>query len=514
MKVVSVDQMRAVEQAAVDRGVSLDELQRNAASSVADHLERVLAGKDGPLLFLAGRGNNGRDALIAAAIMMDRGRDVAAYLAPGVGSEDVLRRLLAGGARVHLEIDSRDRALLGEWVEGSSAVVDGLLGIGIKGEVREPVAGIISAVAAACARFSVPVVAVDLPSGIDADTGGIAGVALPADYTVSLGCVKAGLLKFPAAGYAGRLLPAGIGLPRGGDEFVRLHLTLPEEVRALIPARPPDAHKGSFGRVLVVAGSRRYVGAAYLSGAAAARIGCGLVTLAVPEWQQTVLATLLPEATYLPLPEAVSADDASGNAEAVAETLAESQALVLGPGLGQGPSPARLVRALLEANARGPRVPCVLDADALNALAGWDGWWESVGAECVLTPHPGEMARLTGLSTQEVNAQRWDLARSMAARWGQTVLLKGAYSVVAEASGSAWVNPHAISALASGGTGDVLAGMIAGLIAQGSRPLDAARAGVYLHGEAALRVLESNGTDRLLASDLLPAIPRVVAWSA
>jgi ADP-dependent NAD(P)H-hydrate dehydratase / NAD(P)H-hydrate epimerase len=511
MKVVSVEQMRAVEQAAVDLGASLDELQRNAAGAVADELERMLRGTGSPLLFLAGRGNNGRDALIAAAIMRDRGHDVAAYLAPGAGSDDVVRRLLAGGARVHLEQGPGDHALLREWVEGASAIVDGLLGIGIRGEVREPVAGIITVVAEACARFSVPVVAVDLPSGIDADTGGIAGVALPADCTVSLGCVKEGVLKFPAAGYAGRLLPVGIGLPRGSDDFVHLHLILPEEVRKLIPARPPDAHKGRFGRVLVVAGSRRYVGAAYLAGAAAARIGCGLVTLAVPEWQQTALATLLPEATYLPLPEAASDEDAVENIEAVAEMLAESEALVVGPGLGQGPSPARLVRGVLEANERGRRVPCVVDADALNVLAGWDGWWEAVGAKWVLTPHPGEMARLTGLSIAEVNAQRWDLTRSMAARWGQTVLLKGAHSVVADASGSAWINPHAISALASGGTGDVLAGMIAGLMAQGAKPIDAARAGVYLHGEAALRVLESKGTDRLLASDLLPTIPQVVA---
>jgi ADP-dependent NAD(P)H-hydrate dehydratase / NAD(P)H-hydrate epimerase len=511
MKVVTVEQMRVVEQAAVDRGVSLDELQRNAASAVAAQLGRLFAGEDRPLLFLAGRGNNGRDALLAAAILRARGRQVAAYLAPGVGSEDVVRRLLAGGARVHQEEDSSDRRLLREWVEGALAVVDGLLGIGIRGEVREPVAGLISAVAEACARSSVPVVAVDLPSGIDADTGEIAGVALRADFTVSLGCVKTGLLKFPAAGYVGRLLPVGIGLPSGSDDFAQLNLILSDEVRRLIPSRPLDAHKGTFGRVLVVAGSRPYVGAAYLAGAAAARIGCGLVTLAVPEWQQATLATLLPEATYLPLPEAMTPDDAAGNAEAIAEMLDVSDALVVGPGLGQGAGPARLVRGLLEANARGRRVPCVLDADALNALAGWDSWWNAVGAECVLTPHPGEMARLSGLSTPEVNAQRWDLARSTAARWGQTVLLKGAHSVVADSAGSAWINPHAIPALASGGTGDVLAGMIGGLIAQGATPLDAAKAGVYLHGDAALHALEASGADRLLASDLLPAIPRVTA---
>jgi ADP-dependent NAD(P)H-hydrate dehydratase / NAD(P)H-hydrate epimerase len=511
VKIVSVHQMRAIEDAAVERGVSLDELQWNAATAVANRVEELFRQDHRPLLFVAGGGNNGRDALIAAAILLERGREVRAYLAPRAGSEDVVRRLVEGGARVHAEEGPGDRALLGEWIEDASALVDGLLGIGIRGDVREPIAGIIATAADACRSLSVPVVAVDLPSGIDADTGEVAGVALRADYTISLGCVKAGLLKFPAAGYVGRLMPVGIGLPPGTDASVALELLTRASMGALVPARAPDAHKGSFGRVLVVAGSARYVGAGYLVGAAAARIGCGLVTLAVPGWQLTALAALLPEATYLPLPEAGSTEDAIENARAVADMLAESDALVVGPGLAQGAPPATLVRSLLEANERGRRVPCVIDADALNALVAWEGWWKEVSFPCVLTPHPGEMARLTGLSAPGVNARRWELTQAKATEWRQTVVLKGAFSVISDPAGSTWVSPHAVSALASGGTGDVLAGMIAGLISQGATASAAARAGVFLHAESAREALKASGADRLLAGDLLPAIPRVAA---
>lgn len=511
MKVVSAAEMRAIEVKSVELGVSLEQLQLNAARAIAEHVERIAGGQTGTLLFLAGRGNNGRDALIAASILRDRGFDVAAYLAPSAGSEDLTRRLRGAGAQVVEEQGKLDRTILRELIRDSVAVIDGLLGIGIRGEVREPIAGLIGAAAESCRESGVPVIAVDLPSGVDADTGDIAGVALPADFTVSLGCVKAGLLRFPAADLTGLLATADIGLPVGSLDGISTELLMEEEVAGLLPPRPANSHKGSFGRVLVVAGSSRYVGAGYLVGAAAARSGCGLLTLAVPEWQRTALASLLPEATYLPLASSERPEDVEANVRSLEELMPVCDVLAVGPGLGVGPGARRLVAGVLDANARGPRLPCVIDADGLDTLAGHGQWWEPLGASCVLTPHPGELGRMLGLTATEVNARRWDLARESAARSGQTVLLKGPFSVVADAGGRSWINPFALSALASGGTGDVLTGIIAGLIAQGASPAEAARAGMFVHGAAAEDVLDEGRTDRLLASDLLPAIPRILA---
>ncbi|MHB1159288.1 MAG: NAD(P)H-hydrate dehydratase [Chloroflexota bacterium] len=510
MKVVTVQEMRSIEQAAVEHGVSLDELQRNAAAAVAREVGRLVAKGSRPLLFLAGPGNNGRDALIAADLLRAGGWPVRAFLAPRVGSEDVLARLREGGAEIHTYGEGDDLGLLRRWVAESSAVVDGLLGIGIRGAVREPVSGIIYAVGEEAASVGAPVVAVDLPSGIDADSGEVAGAALRADWTVSLGCVKAGLLRFPAAEYVGKLLPVGIGLPPESYRGIPLELLTADAVAGLIPRRPLGGHKGSFGRVLVVSGSRNFVGASYLVGGAAARSGCGLVTLAVPEWQRGTLATLLPEATYLPLIDIEEAGAADANVQAVRELLPECAALAVGPGLGQGPAVSRLVMGVLEANRGGSAVPSVVDADGLNALAGVPEWWGRIEPGQLLTPHPGEMSRLVGLPTADVNRDRWQVARDAAERWNQVVVLKGAFTVVAEPGGKGWVSPFALPALASGGTGDVLTGLIAGLMAQGAGPADAARAAVVLHALAAERWLEASGADRLLASDLLPQVPRVI----
>ena len=469
MKIVSVQEMRSVEQASVDFGVSLDQLQRNAAAVVAREAQRMIGGDARPVLFLAGGGNNGRDALIAAEILMNQGHPVMAYLAPRAGSEDLVRSLEQGGARVHSEEDRDQRGLLRDWVAEAALVVDGLLGIGIRGEVREPVAGIISAAARATQDLAVPVLAVDLPSGIDADSGEIAGVALPATVTASLGCVKAGLLRFPAAGYVGELVPLEIGLPPASYASIRVNLITAQEARRRLPPRPASAHKGTFGRTLIVAGSRSFVGAGYLASAAAARTGSGLVALAVPEWQQVPLSVLLPEATYLPLLDSSVVENAAGNARAVAEMLPDCSCLALGPGLGQGAGQSRLVLDIVEANRAGPSRPGVIDADGLNALSGQESWWERLGDGYVLTPHPGEMSRLAGLPVSQINSDRWNLARSSAELWGQTVVLKGAFTVVAEPGGEIWVSSAAVAALASGGTGDVLTGIISGLLAQGAR---------------------------------------------
>lgn len=510
MKIVTVQEMREVEAASVRLGVSLDLLQQNAAAAVAREIERLFPGGFGPALFLVGPGNNGRDALIAADLLREGGWAIRAYLAPKVGSEDVLQRLREGGAEIQTHGDPADDRLFRRWVSEADLMVDGLLGIGIRGPVREPIAGIISMANEEATLHRVPMVAVDLPSGIDADSGEVGALAVRANHTISLGCVKAGLLRFPAAEYVGALVPVGIGLPPATYASIRWELLTPGEVAELLPRRPLNGHKGSFGRVLVVAGSRSFLGAPYLAGAGAARAGCGLVTLAVPEWQRTALAARLPEATYLPLLDSEEVAPAEANAQTIGELLADCNALALGPGLGRSPGVSRLVMAVLEANRSRARVPTVVDADGLNALAEEAEWWDRIGPGHLLTPHPGEMSRLVGLPTEAIQGDRWGVALEAAGRWGQIVVLKGAFTVVAGPEGSGWVSPFANPALASAGTGDVLTGLIAGLMAQGAAPVEAARAGVFLHGAAAEKLLASSGTDRLLASDLLPVIPKAI----
>ena len=511
MKIVTVEQMRAVEQRSVQHGVPLDRLQLNAAAAIARETDIILGRRRGPVLVLAGPGNNGRDGLIAAAILAEKGRKVRAYLAPRVASEDVLSRLGAAGGEIARHEQPGGPQQLVRWIRDASLVVDGLLGIGIAGQTREPMAGIISAADRESVANRVPVVAVDLPSGIDASSGEVHGAAIHASWTLSLGCVKSGLLRFPAAEHVGKLLPLEIGLPAESYQGIRTELITPGDVASMLPARPLGGHKGTFGRVLVVAGSRNFVGAAYLAGGAAARSGCGLVTLAVPEWQRIAIASRLPEATYLPLEESGDRAAALGNARSIIETLPDCAALAIGPGLGQGPAQTELVIDVLAAAKGVQSLRTVVDADALNALASEAKWWEKIGRGHVLTPHPGEMSRLIGLPTAEVNAARWEVAKEAAAKWGQIVVLKGAFTVVASPDGEVWVSGVALPALGTAGTGDVLTGLIAGLMAQGLSESAAARAGVYLHAASAERVLIQSRAETLLASDLLPAIPSAIA---
>ncbi|MFH1002715.1 MAG: NAD(P)H-hydrate dehydratase, partial [Chloroflexota bacterium] len=277
--------------------------------------------------------------------------------------------------------------------------------------------------------------------------------------------------------------------------------------RAALPARPPDANKGTFGRVLVVAGSINYIGAAYLACSGALRVGAGLVTLATASSLQPVLAARLAEATYLPLAEAAPGVIAPQAAETIKEQLDRYDVLLLGCGLGQGPETLEFISGVLF----GKELPAaVLDADALNSLAILPDWWQRLADDAILTPHPGEMARLCGVPVAEVQADRVGIALRAAGEWHMTVVLKGAYTVIAAPDGRCRISLVANPGLASAGTGDVLAGAIAGLAAQGLSRFDAACLGVYLHGQAGEMVRDELGDAGMLASDLLPALPVVI----
>ena len=371
------------------------------------------------------------------------------------------------------------------------------------------------------------VVAVDVPSGVDPDTGQVDLATVSADLTVTFAAAKRGQFQFPAAPTLGELVIADIGIDPDLATSIQLELATAQAVSRLLPPRPPDAHKGTFGRVMIVAGSVNYTGAPFLCAAGAARVGAGLVTIAPPQPIHPILASKLAEATYLLLPHSMGVL-APPALKVLASHLEGYSALLLGPGLGQEDETVDFVHQLLGITSTGhkrgigfqPKVavsaetatlpPLVIDADGLNALAKAEGWWEGVPASSILTPHPGEMSRLTGMDARAINRDRVGVARDHANQWRQVIVLKGAYTVVAAPDGRATLIPFANPGLATAGTGDVLAGAIVGLLAQGLPPYEAAVCGAYLHGLAGQIAASCVGAAGMLAGDLLPALPEAI----
>ena len=415
--VVSVAEMRALEAAAIEAGTPERVLQERAGLAVADVIEAELAsagrgagsGSGGKprVVVLVGAGNNGRDAVVAGRRLAARGCKVEVWHGSRCPLSNQERLALASEGIRLLRFDDEGFAPhLEAVIEASDFVIDGLLGVGSRGPMRPELARVAGVVNLARGRSrGRRVVAVDVPSGIDADDGSAPGAAVYADITVTFGAVKTGLLRFPAAGHVGRLVMARIGLLPGHASTFPSQILDESRVRGFVPNRAADAHKYRVGRVLVVAGSDQYVGAACLCSEAAARAGAGLVGLVSTEAVKRVLATRLPEATY-PL----TLDDVELRpehaAEAVAALLADQSALLIGCGIGRSASTSRFLRQLLILNARQAKpTPTVIDADALSLLAEWPRWWEQIGDGNVLTPHAGEMARLLD-SDPDLDADR------------------------------------------------------------------------------------------------------------
>ncbi|HIE17044.1 MAG TPA: NAD(P)H-hydrate dehydratase, partial [Dehalococcoidia bacterium] len=349
-----------------------------------------------------------------------------------------------------------------------------------------------------------------VPSGLDSDTGAVDPSCPFADATITLGYPKPGLFNFPGADRAGRVIIADIGIPPSLAENIKTELITEDWARAVLPKRPASANKGTFGRVLVVAGSINYIGAAYLACMGAARAGAGLVTLSTALSLQAILAAKLTEVTYASLPEAETGVIAAEAAPVLQQLAPGYQVLLVGCGLGQKAQVVEFIKSVLFGLPPHSAPTFVLDADALNTLAQISNWWQKLPQDAILTPHPGEMARLVHSSVEEVQRQRLEIARKSAVEWQKVVVLKGAYTVVAASDGRAAISQVANPGLASAGTGDVLTGVIAGLAAQGLSLYDAAVCGVYLHGQAAEMVRWEMGDAGMLASDLLPVLPKVI----
>ncbi len=508
MKLVTSDQMRALEQAAVDAGASFDDLMEQAGLAVAQEVWLSLGVVSGRrVLVLVGPGNNGGDGLVAARHLVDFDADVCVYLLRARPEDANLEQLQARNITVFSADDDPGFERLQDALDGAEVVVDALLGIGMARPVDGALAEILRRLRASTDGPRAPkVFAVDVPTGVDADTGHADDLAVMADQTVTFGAAKVGLYMLPGSEHAGRIEVVDIGLPKSGLDALQLELLTTPWIRERLPKRPASANKGTFGKVLVIGGSLRFVGAPRLTAEACYRAGVGLVTVATIEDVREMLAGSLPEATWIELPDE-DGTLAAGAVQVLAVSMGDYATCVIGPGLGQAGATSDVVMSALLHDLKRATV---VDADALNALATLPDWPARAKGRLVLTPHPGEMARLLGSTVEAVQADRLKIAVDAAAMWGHIVVLKGAHTVIAAPDGRTAISPYANPLLAVAGTGDVLAGTIAGLLAQGMEPFEAAACGVYVHGMAGEELSEELGDRGLLASELLPQIPRTI----
>jgi NAD(P)H-hydrate epimerase len=537
MKLVTVSQMKTIEKEVDANGLTYDQMMENAGQGLAEAIQDLPIVEDDREIFgLVGAGNNGGDTLVALSHLAADGWRVRAYLVKRKNDALVKRLKDVGGEITSMDDDENFASLTG-FLQTASILLDGVFGTGIKLPLKEDVANVLAHALTILEEADEPpfVVAVDCPSGMDCDTGEAADECIPADLTVTMAAIKQGLLKLPAYELVGDLQVVDIGLPDDLESWASLRTEVAEEemVAALLPERPLDSHKGTFGTALIVAGSVNYTGAALLSGQAACRVGAGLVTLAVPSPLHAALSGQFPEATWILLPHEVGVISANA-AEVLVKNLERATAMLVGPGFGMENTTKEFIENLLAGKSMpkkaGGRIgfvhaegeakespslnlpPLVFDADGLKLLASIKDWHKLLPAPAVLTPHPGEMSVLTGLSTEEIQQDRFGIASRFAKEWNHVVVLKGAFTLIASPDGRMTVIPVASPALAHAGTGDVLAGLIVGLRAQGLEAFDAAVAGAWIHAQAGLYAAEDLGTTAsVLASDVLNSVVDVLS---
>ena len=530
MKLVSVTEMKAIEQKAAGGGLSYETMMKNAGFGLAQMIDRYyghLLPKTA--LGLIGSGNNGGDTLIALDHLLEMGWEIRAWIIRQRHADDPL--LLSLKQKGVLIIPPDQDFLPG--LKGASVIVDGVLGTGVRLPLDPEIGSRLSSVKNSILKNpqKIFVVAADCPSGVDCSTGEAAVECIPADLTVCMASAKTGMLSFPAFELLGQLVKVDIGLPIPFPALDDIPLAVADEesMASLLPARPANSHKGSLGTITIAAGSINYPGAALLAGKGAYMVGTGLVQMAVPESIQTIIAGNLPEAIWLLLPERSGVIDGIA-AKVVKGHLSKSTAMLIGPGLGQekitldfidtlltaGPEEKSQSTGFLGMDEMGKRPDFILpslvvDADGLRLVSRIKNWTNHLPPMTILTPHPGEMAALTGLSVSEIQADRIKVATSFAREWGHIVVLKGALTIIAQPDGAAVIIPVSTSALAKAGTGDVLAGMIAGLLSQKIAPYSAAVLGAYLHAQAGLIAQDRVGVpESVMASDVITAIPKAI----
>ena len=515
MKVVTAAEMRQIDQDTIEGvGIPGIVLMETAGSAIVRAIEQHYPTCRRIGIF-AGKGNNGGDGIVIARQLAHAGHDVNLFL---VSPQESFR----GEACTNLQIAKN----LGLWIKeiltdaelksdaniaDCELLVDAIFGTGLRGAVRDPIASVINTINS----LRTPIFSVDLPSGLDADTGHPLGTCVQADRTVTIGLPKRGLLVHPGAEVAGKLEVVDIGFPEQviDAQGIKVNWITTTQASQWVPPRPSASHKGTYGRVLVVAGSTGMTGAAALASEAALRAGAGLVTLAAPKHLNPILEGLLPEVMTLALPETDAGSLSVSATSAILEFAEKTKSvLAIGPGLSQHPDTVLLVHQLVRENReQALNLRMVVDADGLNALSQVPEVISLLDREAILTPHPGEMSRLTSSSVPGLEADRIRTAQQFASEHNLTLVFKGAPTVTGLPNGDVWINSTGNPGMATGGMGDVLTGIIAGLMAQGHSSETAAVLGVYLHGLAGDITAEALGMHGLIASDVLKAVPRAIS---
>ncbi len=506
MKIALVEEMRRIDKLAAEK-YGIDELllMENAGRAAADALTGLLGDVAGKTIcVLAGSGNNGGDAYAATRHLLSRNAKIAIYTVGNIEhmsqatrtNREICERL---GVTPRALADERDWEKLRIYLRLSDGVLDGILGTGVKGPLREAEERLIRLVNEEARH----VVAIDVPSGVDADTGTTHGAAVMAEITATFGLPKAGLFFCPGAVCAGRIVVDSISLPQAltDDTGIRQEYLDDSTARELLPARAADAHKGVCGRVLVVAGSRGMTGAAVMASTAALKAGAGVVTVATADSVEAVLASKLTEVMSVPLPEIRPGVLGETAADALMTLLPKADTVLIGPGLGRAPETGALVRRF----ASRVTVPMVLDADALYAFCGHTDELAKIGNPLIMTPHLGEMAELLGIKTDQLRENLVAHARKAAADWKAILVLKSECTVVALPDGRVFFTSKGNPSMATAGAGDVLAGAVAGLAHEAGSEA-ASLLGVYLHGSAGDLAADEKA-EGLVAGDILEKLP-------
>lgn len=510
MKVVTAQEMREIDQQTIEQiGIPGAVLMEHAGTAVVRAIRQRFP-ECQRIAVIVGKGNNGGDGLVVARQLAHTSQPIQIFLVSPPES-------FAGDALANLEIaqnlnlpitsirsvDELEAAK--SQIALAHLIVDSIFGTGLRGGVR----GFIGKVIEYINETGRPVVAIDLPSGLSADTGIAEGACIQATHTVTIGLPKRGNLIHPGGTLTGKLEVVDIGFPQSviDAQNIQINWTQPSDAARILPPRPTHSHKGTYGRVYVAAASTGMTGAAALTSVGALRVGAGLVTLGAPRSLNPILEVKLTEAMTVPLPETAEGSLALEAKSHIIEAVERTKSvLAVGPGLSQHPETVALVHSLIrESNA-----PIVIDADGVNALSKSKEILSSLSPQTVLTPHPGEMARLIGGNVEALERDRIGIAQRFAETHNVTLVLKGAPTVAARGNGEVWINSTGNAGMATGGMGDVLTGLIAGLIAQKVPPFDAAVLGVYLHGLAGDIVAESIGMHGLMAGDVLNRVPKAI----
>jgi len=504
--VVTAEQMQAIDRHAIDElGIPGITLMENAGVGIVQDLQKHFSDLSQKKVFIfCGKGNNGGDGFVIARHLFNLGTDVRILLA---GKLSVLK----GGASINAlsaqnigvqvnELDSDNLNQHDHKLRHCDIIIDAIFGTGL----NKPASGFAEKVIEKINQFKKFVVSVDINSGVDSDSGQLMGPHVKSDLTLALACWKQSHLLHPSAGVMKEIRLIDIGIPEKAvkKQNIRVHQSEVEDLKSYFHKRDPNSHKGDYGHVLVLAGSRGKEGAAGLTALAVLRSGAGLCTLAFPDSCQNAAYPM--EVMSVPLPETAQGTLSLKAKEPILDLLKDKSALAIGPGLSTDPETVALIGELL------PLIQCplVIDADALNAISAHRDWLSKLKPETVLTPHPKEMSRLTGLATQEIQRNRIDTASQFAADHSLTLVLKGSPSLIAMADGTVVINSTGNAGMATGGSGDVLTGIIAGLMAQGMP--QASIAGTYIHGEAGDYFSKNESETTLIAGDLLRSLPETL----